>query len=320
MTTINNTQTIEQLVINWHVNEACNYNCLYCYAKWNNQGKLTDVVRDFEKTEAFLQRLYAFFSPDSITNPLQKKLRWKSVRLNIAGGEPMLYKSQVLDALKIAKGLGFETSIITNGSYLDLQTLRDYAPELDILGISIDSASGKSNAEIGRMSRRGDILNLENLAKDLTLIRSEFRKLKLKVNSVVNIHNHEESLVEILRLLAPHKWKVFRVLPIVDSSTEISELQFNAFVDRHSQFSEIAYVEENADMISSYIMLDPTCRFFQNDNKNPQTQYNYSDSVLETSIETAFSQIQFSQQAFGDRYKAKNDKVITPLTVFGAGT
>ena len=317
MTTLNKMQSIEQLVINWHVNEACNFSCRYCYAKWKNQGKPTDVIRDYRETEEFLERIYEFFSPENTANPLQEKVKWKTVRLNIAGGEPMLYKKQVLHALKKAKALGFQTSIITNGSYLDLQTLREYSPALNMLGISIDSANHKTNTVTGRISPRGDTLNLDTLAADLAIIRNEFSELKLKLNTVVNANNHEENLTKTLNLLNPDKWKVFRVLPIVDRSTEVSKLQFKAFVDRHSQFSEITFVEKNTDMISSYIMLDPTCRFFQNDNKNPQTEYSYSNSVLNSSVESAFSQIEFSQQAYSKRYRAPTAQTKTSITSAG---
>lgn len=25
---------MDELVVNWHITEACNYNCRYCFAKW----------------------------------------------------------------------------------------------------------------------------------------------------------------------------------------------------------------------------------------------------------------------------------------------
>lgn len=41
------------IVINWHVTEACNYHCGYCYAKWQRVDR-TDLIRDAAATEALL--------------------------------------------------------------------------------------------------------------------------------------------------------------------------------------------------------------------------------------------------------------------------
>lgn len=294
---------LDELVINWHVNESCNYKCQYCFAKWNNQRKATDIVRDEDKTVFVLKALSDFFDSQNLSNPLRKNLKWKATRLNIAGGEPMLYKKEVLRTLRIARSLGFSTSIITNGSYLDLETLRQYAPVLDTLGISIDSADADTNREIGRVDGKGKVLDFNLLERNLHIIRAQFPHLKLKLNTVVSKHNHLQDYSKILESFNPDKWKVFRVLPIVNDSTEINELQFQKFIRRHRVFSEILFVEDNFDMTSSYIMLDPKCRFFQNTTKTLHTDYQYSDTLLVSCPETAFSQIQFSPKGFHQRYK-----------------
>ena len=80
---------IDQIVVNWHVNEACNYRCRYCYAKWDNQGAGRDLIRDHEATKQMLTALWAFFAPSNQSNPLRSAVDWERVRLNFAGGAPV---------------------------------------------------------------------------------------------------------------------------------------------------------------------------------------------------------------------------------------
>ena len=40
----NKNQPKRELVVNWHITEACNYKCSYCFAKWNRQKN--EVMND----------------------------------------------------------------------------------------------------------------------------------------------------------------------------------------------------------------------------------------------------------------------------------
>ena len=31
---------MKNLVINWHITEACNYHCKFCFAKWNHKNEI----------------------------------------------------------------------------------------------------------------------------------------------------------------------------------------------------------------------------------------------------------------------------------------
>ena len=48
---------VEELVINWHVTEACNYRCRYCYSAWQRQARQLDVVRDEAASFTLVQAL-----------------------------------------------------------------------------------------------------------------------------------------------------------------------------------------------------------------------------------------------------------------------
>ena len=302
MTTTLKPVAIDQLVINWHVNEACNYRCNYCYAKWTDKKISRDLIRDPEATEALLQALWSFFSPQNHRNPLRSHLNWKRVRLNFAGGEPLLVADALTHAARIAEELGFDVSIITNGSRLDPERLQDLTPRLDWLGLSVDSPDPETNLKLGRIDRRGRLLDLVELAGWIKQARRNTPSMKLKINSVVSNCNHTIDMAAVLDLFQPDKWKVLRALPTVTEAGAVSDEQFADFVRRHDRFQEIMRVEDNSDMLQTYIMIDPKGRFFQNGPAAMHSGYAYSDPILSTATDAAFQSIGFESQGFAHRY------------------
>ena len=84
----------KELVINWHITEACNYSCRYCYAHWC-KNKQRELIHNTADTKALLLALSQYFSPKSVVAPAQLQHKYSSIRLNIAGGEPLLYPQQM---------------------------------------------------------------------------------------------------------------------------------------------------------------------------------------------------------------------------------
>lgn len=293
----------KELVINWHITEVCNYDCQYCFAKWDEHAPREEVCRDTESSRAILGELSAFFSPDNPDNPLHSSLQWGNIRLNIAGGEPMLHDKHFYRVIEQASELGMKVSIITNGSYLNPESVSKIAPHLSWLGISIDSSLSTSNRIIGRSNAKGLQLDLEKMPDLLDLARSINPELRIKINTVVNSENHKEDFQPLIEALSPDKWKIFKVLPIINRHLQIHDDEYEAFVLRHSAFSEIMYPENNEEMRESYIMIDPKGRFFQNSEANLPDNYRYSQPIHEAGAKQAFSQIRFSSRKFDSRYR-----------------
>ena len=88
---------------------------------------------------------------------------WDSVRLNVAGGEPLLYRKETLAAVSFARDIGFDVSMITNGSLLDRTLLEELAPKLSLLGISVDSVQEGVN--------RGSAVQTNELERHSILMR-----------------------------------------------------------------------------------------------------------------------------------------------------
>lgn len=300
--TENRKPDIGSLVINWHITEACNYNCLYCYAKWDKQKQARELLHDEAATTQLLVDLYRFFSPDNLTNPLRHVLNWSRVRLNIAGGEPLLYANRVLAIARTAKQLGFDVSVITNGSRLTQELAAELAPMLSILGVSIDAVEKDDNWNIGRVDPRGRRLQLDVLEKAIATAKALNPALSLKVNTVVNSANHKRDLSAIVERLQPKKWKVLRVLPVLTEELTVTQSQFDGFVQRHQHFAEVMHPEDNADMMESYIMVDPLGRFYQNALESGSQGHLYSQVIHEIGCDAAFSTLPFKTDRYQSRY------------------
>jgi len=277
--------------------EACNYRCGYCYATWDTDCNSSELHRTEGHVRALLDQLSQYFYSD---NPIRRQMGYTAVRINFAGGEPMLLGDRFTDALTYAKRLGFSTSIITNGHFLDDLRLIEVASHLDVLGISFDTADQLIAGSIGRMDRKSQWLKPQMLMH----IAQLYRKLNptgiLKVNTVVNEHNWHEDLNQLMAVINPDKWKILRVLPVHNHKLAISDPQFESYVKRHSLFSHVTVKEDNDDMWQSYLMINPEGCFYQN--SAPGQGHLISSSILDVGVATSIKQIPFNIDAFTRRY------------------
>jgi len=294
--------SVSELVINWHLTEACNFGCKYCYSAWAKEQGSRDVVKDKAASRDLIREIYAFFRPGNAANPLFNKMQWKSVRLNFAGGEPLLYGKQIPDLIRFASEIGFNTSLITNGSHLSSDLLGEIAPHMSWLGLSLDSSNDQANRMIGRVDPRGELLDLAELSKNIVSEMRKHQALKLKINTVVNGLNVDEDFTGLISGLSPDKWKILRMLPVVNKNLTVSDAAFRAFVERHHAFRDIYRVEDNDEMLESYIMIDPLGRFYQNGDDTLSNGYQYSPSILGAGAPAAFANMRFSAERYAARY------------------
>ncbi|RMD00157.1 radical SAM protein [Aquitalea palustris] len=290
---------LSELVINWHITEACNYSCRYCYAHWDGSGR--ELAHDIPASTQMLQNLWQYFHPQNLANPLRRAMSWQGVRLNLAGGEPLLYPAQVEHILSAANEVGFTTSLITNASLLSPELAQRLAPKLSMLGISLDSCTPMTNSQIGRQGRHGQQLGIGHLEEAVCGLRRWNPKLQIKLNTVVNALNCHEDLNTVIGRISPQRWKVLRMLPVVTNALMVSDSDFQGFVARHQPQAEIMCVEDNTEMVESYIMIDPLGRFFQN--ASDQSIYSYSHPILKVGVEQAFLAVGMNPAKFCARYQ-----------------
>jgi radical S-adenosyl methionine domain-containing protein 2 len=289
-----------QKVVNWHLTEACNYACGFCYAKWDKPSE-RELIHDGSRTRALLGQIHALFASSRAVASGVADGDYRPVRLNIAGGEPLLYRDKVLGVATYARSLGFEVSIITNGSLLDRSLLVQLAPMLSLLGISIDSTQAATNRAIGRADKRsGRTLGIDAVGALFRDASESNPELRFKINTVVNSRNWQEDMTSAIRRLAPEKWKVLQMLPVQNSDLTIGSAEFREFVERHAPVADIMSVEDNDSMTESYIMIDPLGRFYQN--AEMSGGYRYSRPILQVGAREAFEEMRWSEHKFVSRY------------------
>ncbi|NHA14616.1 radical SAM protein [Thioalkalivibrio sp. XN279] len=276
--------------MNWHITEACNYRCDFCYAKWV-KPKQRELIHDGRATQLLLEEVHSLFSNYGTT-----------VRLNLAGGEPLLYPDSLMSLVTTAKKIGFDVSIITNGSQLDRTLLEFLALHLSMIGVSIDSGELDTNLAIGRADKRNGSLrsstDFRNIFEQARRINPD---INLKVNTVVNSLNWKEDMNALMAYLQPQRWKVLQLLPTYSPKLAVTARQFTEFVERHANLSNVMNVEDNESMTESYIMIDPIGRFFQN-SRGADTQYRYSQPILSVGARVAFSELVWNARKFASRY------------------
>lgn len=281
---------IPELTINWHILEACNYDCYFCYAKYGQKSIFSRQYAGVLREVGALNGGKIDFKNSSVIV--------ESVRINFAGGEPFLEK-QLGDAIALAYDLDLRPSFISNGSLLTDNFIMKFGPMISVAGFSIDSFDEAQNARIGRQDNKGAQIDYERMATIFRLFRQVSPSTVLKINTVVCPENADDDLTPQLCELRPDRWKALRVIPIHGATGRgISDEKFSAFLDRHRDVPGRIVPEDNVDMHRSYIMLDPDGRFYQREGSD----YLRSAPILSIGAATAIQAVEFDAETYSSRY------------------
>ena len=267
--------------VNYHITRRCNFKCKYCFAHFNGKHVKESLSVKDQKELVKQIATCGYFE-----------------RINFAGGEPML-DNNLSELLQIVKEEGLKTSIITNGSQLTSEWIGKNADYIDIIGISIDSIDENANKRIGRYSKIG-----ENFYNMISIVHEN--GIKLKINTTVNAFNKNDTLTPFINTIRPFRWKVFQTTLIEGENSEefnkisVTEESFNAFCEKNRKalLQDIEMIKEQSDeMISSYCMIDPLGRFFNNANN----KLSFSEPILTVGIETAYQMMKYEYEKFKKR-------------------
>lgn len=280
-------RTLVPLSVNYFPHRKCNYACDFCFHTSKNLKilSLEDAKRGLRMlAEAGMKKL------------------------NISGGEPFLQPYFIGEIFRFCKEeLDLEScSVVNNGSKVTEKWLDTYGKYLDVMAISCDSFVAETNVLQGR-AENGKPDHINRVFEVVAWCRQ--RGIKVKINSVITIHNWEEDMVESIRELAPFRWKVFQVLLLDGENTGqktsslrdatklvITDEQFAAFVERHRDL-DCLVPESNAAMKDSYLNLDEEMRFLncQDGGKKP------GRSLLQVGVQEAMKGAGFDEEQFFNR-------------------
>lgn len=276
-------------VINFHITDACNYSCHHCFAHFKmNDLSLVDA-------KGVVDSIETFFRENEITNG----------RINIAGGEPLLYRhlDKIIDYI-VEKNI--KVSLITNGSRLTEERIAAWAGKVAMIGISVDAISKEANLNIGRCDNCHAVNTLEHLEKMANAIHKA--GIKLKVNTVVTKNNLAEDMLSVYKVMKPERLKLIYV-HVVHNVNE-----YPATMDLIPNFGEFrAFVEKNRyeengcefvcegpfDMENSYFMINPHGEVYVNCRG---LEKKYGNSLYE-SLSEIFARLPFDKSKFDLRYE-----------------
>lgn len=215
--------------INLHILEACNFRCRQCFSKFGTEKLLS--VEDWKKI---------------IDNCIAGA---DVTEFNIAGGEPMLYPG-LAELVKYIRSKGVKVSLITNGSLMDEEWIKNYAGLYETIGFSVDSLDDETNKKIGRCDRNGKTIPVGRIVKLCGLTRRYAPGCRIKINTVVSALNKDEVMSDFINEIAADRWKILRMKPFQYGSfsnldIQVSDEEFEEFVERNREKNREKDKEEN---------------------------------------------------------------------------
>ena len=271
--------------VNYHMVKACNMGCRYCFATFQDIPGSVGLKRE-EALELVDMLCRAGFR-----------------KINFAGGEPTLVP-WLPELTWRAKSRGLTTSIVTNGSRITSGWLDHLDGSLDIIALSIDSVDSETQRKIGRVEKGKTLIDAQRYLSLSEVIRE--RRIRLKVNTVVSSANYTEDFRSFIMDMQPERWKIFQALPVNGQNDDrigeftITVAQFEQYVERNRSVESsgtIVVPENNVLMTSSYVMVDPRGRFFD----NSCGRHTYSRPILEFGLKAALDDVAIDTDRFERR-------------------
>lgn len=230
----------------WNLTNICNEDCVFCFRD------LVESAISLEDNMNILNKL-SLLDVSSIT---------------YAGGEPLLYKG-IKELLAYSRSLGIKNNLITNGSLLNKDNIKEYLCNVDKLTFSIDSPSEYVNESNGRGKN-----HYQHIKELLPYIKREFPNLVLEINTVAtNMDLQEvdfmfEAIGSELSFYGIKKWKISRFCPLRGYAKErrnlfdIPDQVFDAIKDKYDGREAIFSISvRDFDSIEDNIVISPQGSF-----------------------------------------------------------
>ncbi len=288
-------------VFNFHLTNSCNYNCTYCFGKFPEKKDLP-----LKEACSVVDNIARYFSKNGI----------KDGRINLAGGEPLLYL-HLDDLIEYIYAYGLKASIITNGSMLTEERISHWKDKVYCIGLSLDSAIPETNLTIGRSCK-----NKAPTVKQAVRITQAIHRngIKLKINTVVSKLNVNEDMAEFYKRLKPDRLKFLQV-EIIDGINDgaeklaITKKAFDEFCKRHNKCCNETICEKSESLENSYLMINPQGEFQLNDSG----KYKTYGSCLEEDLSEILSRVPISSDKFNSRYgkESKREVLTKKICIFG---
>lgn len=140
--------------------------------------------------------------------------------------------------------------MITNGSLMDEEWIKNYAWLYETIGFSVDSLNDETNKKIGRCDRSGKTIPAGRIVWLCRLIRKYAPGCRIKINTVVSVLNKDEIMSDFIDEIAADRWKILRMKPFQYGSfsnldIQVSDEEFEEFVERNREKNREKEKKEN---------------------------------------------------------------------------
>lgn len=287
-------------VFNFHLTNLCNYRCTYCFGKFPQKSELT-----LEQVCTVVDNINRYFERKKITDG----------RINLAGGEPLLYP-HLDELIDYIHAYGIKVSVITNGSLLTEEKIASWKGKVYCVGLSLDSSLIETSIQIGRCFKKP--LTVKQAVRITQAIHRN--GIKLKINTVVSKLNVNENMTEFYKRLKPDRLKFLQVSIVEDingtaQKLTVSKKEFDAFCRRHKNCCRDIVCESFDSLKNSYLMINPQGEFQLND----CGRYQIYGNCLNEEIFEIIERVPLNENYFNARY-GKESKDVTcekRICVFG---
>lgn len=187
----------------------------------------------------------------------------------------MLYPG-LTELVKYIRSKGVKASLITNGSLMDEEWIKNYSGLYETIGFSVDSLDDETNRKIGRCDRSGKTMPSGRIVELCGLIRKYAPGCRIKINTVVSALNKDEAMSDFIDEIAADRWKILRMKPFQYGSfsnldIQVSDEEFEEFVERNREKNREKDKEDGKeagvetarrevvvepDMKASYVLID----------------------------------------------------------------
>ncbi len=216
--------------------KTCNYSCVYCQL-----GKTSDLkneIKEYIPLNEIKSELLDFF----------KNVRALPDYITIVGeGEPLLYSKlgELVDFIK--SNFLPPLALITNGSLLYLDYVREGIKDVDVLLPTVDTTIPETFKKINRPHKE---LKLENILKGLLKTREEFEgEFWVEVMLVKGLNDSEEEIIalaEYFKKLKPERIFInIPVRPPADSWVQSPDISAFHIVEKYIPEAEFINFSEN---------------------------------------------------------------------------
>lgn len=186
----------KSLALQWHINEACNWNCKHCYRE-SSVNKNTTPFSDLK----FILNEYLYLID-------KWKIKKERARINLAGGEPFLDKNffKLIDLFCKHKNK-FEWSVFSNGSLIDKKIAKILKEKkINTFQISLEGLEKNNDFTRGKGTYKKIIKTIKILINQKIKVRVSLTLTKKNVNDI-------PQLVKILDGLGVSFFNVRRLVP-----------------------------------------------------------------------------------------------------------